>query len=156
MQNESDRENLAASERKSSESSNEDASHYGVFQPTLGPNLGKRSPVGSLMRVLRDQSNVNVPRPNGFFFPSTAKRALGRHFPKNWDFYLPHHKRSQNLPNIVRMGANDWRMDKRRQNWPTALDDSMDWSPWKRSPLDKEMATPFDTPWKRFFKPRLI
>jgi hypothetical protein len=48
-------------------------------------NRGKRS----VVRVLRDQGNFNVPRPNGFFFPSAGKRASSYNIPRPNGFFFP-------------------------------------------------------------------
>merc|ERR1711863_154732 len=72
---------FAARGRRSGDSSNGAASPDDFFWA----NRGKRS-----VRVLRDNGNFNVPRPNGFFFPSaTGKRGLSRFFPKRSSFNLP-------------------------------------------------------------------
>jgi len=47
-------------------------------------NRGKRS-----IRVLRDNGNFNVPRPNGFFFPSAGKRASNYNIPRPNGFFFP-------------------------------------------------------------------
>jgi hypothetical protein len=63
-------------------------------------NRGKRSPGSNHLRVLRDQGNFNVPRPNGFFFPSAGKRASTYNIPRPNGFFFPSAtgKRSFNLP----------------------------------------------------------
>merc|ERR1711990_916923 len=48
--------------------SSDDASSYDDF---FWANRGKRA----ARIALRDQGSFNVPRPNGFFFPSAGKRA---------------------------------------------------------------------------------
>ena len=52
-------------------------------------NRGKRSPGSNHLRVLRDQGNFNVPRPNGFFFPSAGKRASTYNIPRPNGFFFP-------------------------------------------------------------------
>merc|ERR1711997_459822 len=82
LEKKSDGDNFfAARGRRSGDSSNGAVSPDDFFWA----NRGKRS-----VRVLRDQGNFNVPRPNGFFFPSaTGKRGLSRFFPKRSAFNLP-------------------------------------------------------------------
>merc|ERR1712226_1315573 len=72
---------FAARGRRSDDSANGAVSPDDFFWA----NRGKRS-----TRTLRDQGSFNVPRPNGFFFPSaTGKRGLSRFFPKRSSFNLP-------------------------------------------------------------------
>merc|ERR1711994_432653 len=63
----SDGDNFFAARGKKSDSS-DDASSYDDF---FWANRGKRA----ARIALRDQGSFNVPRPNGFFFPSAGKRA---------------------------------------------------------------------------------
>merc|ERR1711936_486637 len=68
----SDADNFfAARGRRASDSSNGAASPDDFFWA----NRGKRSPGANQRIALRDQGSFNVPRPNGFFFPSAGKRA---------------------------------------------------------------------------------
>merc|ERR1712080_86863 len=83
-------------------------------------NRGKRS-----IRVLRDNGNFNVPRPNGFFFPSaTGKRGLSRFFPKsNTFFHLPKHIidaiRAQNLMHNQKFRrSSNWSKGADANSWP--------------------------------------
>ena len=129
---------FAARGRRSGDSSNGAASPDDFFWA----NRGKRS-----IRVLRDSGNFNVPRPNGFFFPSagkrasnyniprpngfffpsaTGKRGLSRFFPKSNTFYhLPKHiidaMRAQNLMHNQKF--------RRSQNWSKGAE-SNGWPQW--------------------------
>ena len=38
---------------------------------------------------MRDQGNFNVPRPNGFFFPSAGKRSSSYNIPRPNGFFFP-------------------------------------------------------------------
>merc|ERR1711978_820721 len=81
LEKKSDGDNFfAARGRRSGESGD---SSNGAVDDFFWANRGKRS-----VRVLRDQGGFNVPRPNGFFFPSAAgKRGLSRFFPKSKAFF---------------------------------------------------------------------
>merc|ERR1712110_307358 len=77
-----DGDNFFAARGKKSDSS-DDASSYDDF---FWANRGKRA----ARIALRDQGSFNVPRPNGFFFPSAqGKRGLSRFLPKRSSFNLP-------------------------------------------------------------------
>jgi len=71
---------FAARGRRSDDSSNGAVSPDDFFWA----NRGKRS-----TRVLRDQGNFNVPRPNGFFFPSAGKRSSSYNIPRPNGFFFP-------------------------------------------------------------------
>merc|ERR1711962_689723 len=81
LEKKSDGDNFfAARGRRSGDSSNGAVSPDDFFWA----NRGKRS-----VRVLRDQGNFNVPRPNGFFFPSAGKRSSSYNIPMPNGFFFP-------------------------------------------------------------------
>merc|ERR1711962_1451662 len=81
LEKKSDGDNFfAARGRRSGDSSNGAVSPDDFFWA----NRGKRS-----VRVLRDQGNFNVPRPNGFFFPSAGKRSSSYNIPRPNGFFFP-------------------------------------------------------------------
>merc|ERR1712140_154453 len=71
---------FAARGRRSDDSANGAVSPDDFFWA----NRGKRS-----TRTLRDQGSFNVPRPNGFFFPSAGKRASSYNIPRPNGFFFP-------------------------------------------------------------------
>jgi len=82
----SDADNFfAARGRRASDSSNGAASPDDFFWA----NRGKRSPGANQRISLRDQGSFNVPRPNGFFFPSAGKRANSYNIPRPNGFFFP-------------------------------------------------------------------
>merc|ERR1712156_1335646 len=83
---------FAARGRRSGDSSNGAVSPDDFFWA----NRGKRS-----VRVLRDQGNFNVPRPNGFFFPSAGKRSSSYNIPRPNGFFFPKSKTFFHLPKNV-------------------------------------------------------
>ena len=111
--------------------------------------------------ALRDQGNFNVPRPNGFFFPSAGKRASSYNIPRPNGFFFPSatgkrglsrffgssHQKSIYLPREI---VNALRMQRRSQNWSKGADSGSDWSQWpyiKPRLIKKDQAN---------LKPRLI
>merc|ERR1711992_429858 len=77
-----DGDNFFAARGKKSDSS-DDASSYDDF---FWANRGKRA----ARIALRDQGSFNVPRPNGFFFPSAGKRASNSvNIPRPNGFFFP-------------------------------------------------------------------
>merc|ERR1712020_419201 len=111
-----DADNFFAARGRRSDTSNGAASPDDFFWA----NRGKRS-----IRVLRDNGNFNVPRPNGFFFPSaTGKRGLSRFFPKsNTFFHLPKHVvdaiRAQRLINNPKFRrSQNWQQKSEANAWP--------------------------------------
>jgi len=82
VEKKSDGDNFfAARGRRSGESGD---SSNGAVDDFFWANRGKRS-----VRVLRDQGNFNVPRPNGFFFPSAGKRSSSYNIPRPNGFFFP-------------------------------------------------------------------
>merc|ERR1711953_1329514 len=82
LEKKSDGDNFfAARGRRSGESGD---SSNGAVDDFFWANRGKRS-----VRVLRDQGGFNVPRPNGFFFPSAGKRASSHNIPRPNGFFFP-------------------------------------------------------------------
>merc|ERR1712226_1018563 len=77
----SDGDNFFAARGKKSDSS-DDASSYDDF---FWANRGKRA----ARIALRDQGSFNVPRPNGFFFPSAGKRGSSYNIPRPNGFFFP-------------------------------------------------------------------
>merc|ERR1712179_894533 len=76
---------FAARGRRASDSSNGAASPDDFFWA----NRGKRSPGANQRISLRDQGSFDVPRPNGFFFPSAGKRANSYNIPRPNGFFFP-------------------------------------------------------------------
>jgi len=82
LEKKSDGDNFfAARGRRSGESGD---SSNGAVDDFFWANRGKRS-----VRVLRDQGGFNVPRPNGFFFPSAGKRSGSYNIPRPNGFFFP-------------------------------------------------------------------
>jgi len=75
-----DDDSFFAARGRRADASDDDANANDFFWA----NRGKRS-----SRALRDQGTFNVPRPNGFFFPSAGKRAANMNIPRPNGFFFP-------------------------------------------------------------------
>jgi len=137
----SDADNFfAARGRRASDSSNGAASPDDFFWA----NRGKRSPGANQRISLRDQGSFNVPRPNGFFFPSAGKRANSYNIPRPNGFFFPSATGKRGLSRFLPKSNNhinlpkhlidairaQRHMHRRSQNWSKGANDANTWAQW--------------------------
>ena len=110
---------------------------------------------------MRDQGNFNVPRPNGFFFPSAGKRSSGYNIPRPNGFFFPSATGKRGLMRFFPKSTSFFPINKeqlmhalkrqmgvnrRSQNWQNLLAASQKWS----QPRPRLIKRP------RPMKPRLL